>query len=756
MLTFSEVIIVAKADGSVIINTRLNTNGLAKGVGSLKSQFSGLESMVGKLGRLIVAAFSVRAIVDFSKEAIQLGSDLQEVQNVVDVTFTTMNKQINAFAKNAAKTAGLSETMAKRYTGTFGAMAKSFKFTEQEAYTMATSLTQLSGDVASFYNLSQDEAYTKLKSVFTGETESLKDLGVVMTQTALDDFALRKGLSKTTSQMTEQEKVALRYQFVLEQLEGASGDFVRTQDSWANQTRILSLQFEQLKATLGQGLINVLTPLLKLLNGLIEKANVLAEAFKDMTEALFGNAGGSSDAAETASAGYGAAAESAEAMAESTEQAGKAAKKYLAGFDEITQIGDKKEDSAKSGGSINLGIPTGEIKETAKDNSQLSKSFSALQKALEPLKKISFENLITALGNLKKALQPYKNLALRGLKWLWNDILVPLSKWTIEDLLPEFINAVSAALGFMSSVLTAVKPTLDWLWNNILIPMSEFVGQTFIDFLGLLKDAFLALSEWAADNKEVVNTIFQLFLGFLAGVWVYNTTKKIIDFLKALGPAFVKFGEKLAEGGLKSAFFAAAVGILAAGIVALAANWDKMTPAERAISILGALAAAATAAAIAIGVFHTAWTVGVAAAAIAGGLALLGLSFSFRDTGDTGDTAKSAADNFYSSYDWNKDFSLPALAKGAVLPPNKPFLAMVGDQRHGTNIEAPLTTIQEAVALVMEDVIQSNIAGHEATIGVLREILEAILGIEIGDEVIGEAAARYNRRRNLRNGGTTA
>lgn len=89
--------------------------------------------------------------------------------------------------------------------------------------------------------------------------------------------------------------------------------------------------------------------------------------------------------------------------------------------------------------------------------------------------------------------------------------------------------------------------------------------------------------------------------------------------------------------------------------------------------------------------------------------------------------------------------SIPKLAQGAVTPPNREFMAVLGDQKHGTNIEAPLETIQQAVAIVMEDMIQSNIAGHEATVAVLREILEAVLGIHIGDDVIGQAVARYNR-----------
>ena len=105
--------------------------------------------------------------------ACLLYTSLAEVQNVVDVTFPSMTKQVDDFAKAAADSFGLSETMAKKYVGTFGAMSKSFGYSESAAYDMATALTGLTGDVASFYNLSQEEAYTKLKSVFTGETLSL-------------------------------------------------------------------------------------------------------------------------------------------------------------------------------------------------------------------------------------------------------------------------------------------------------------------------------------------------------------------------------------------------------------------------------------------------------------------------------------------------------------------------------------------------------------------------------------------------------
>ncbi|MBQ8731086.1 MAG: hypothetical protein IJY81_07910 [Lachnospiraceae bacterium] len=272
-----------QSDGTIYINTEIDGAGFKSGINSMQGGLGKLTKSVKRLGIAIGSVFAIKELVQFSKEAIELGSDLQEVQNVIDVTFTTLADEVDNFAKVAAKTAGLSETMAKRYAGTFGSMAKAFGFAEENAYKMAMALTQLSGDIASFYNITQDEAYTKLKSIFTGETESFKDLGVVMTQTALDSFAMQKGIGKVTSQMSEQEKVALRYSFVLEQLSLASGDFQRTSDGWANQMRILNLNIESFKANIGQGLINLFTPVVQIINILVEKLGVLAEKFKAFT-----------------------------------------------------------------------------------------------------------------------------------------------------------------------------------------------------------------------------------------------------------------------------------------------------------------------------------------------------------------------------------------------------------------------------------------------------------------------------------------
>lgn len=341
---------MATSIGQINLDLGINSSGFKKQLNGIaktaKAQTGAMSGMFGKLGTIIAATFAVKEIINFSKACIDLGSDLAEVQNVVDVTYGSMSDRVNQFAKDAMTSYGLSEKVAKQYMGTFGAMSKAFGNTTDAAYEQAAALTGLAGDVASFYNLTTDEAYTKLKSVFTGETESLKDLGVVMTQTALDEYALQKGMGKTTSRMSEQEKVALRLAFVQDRLATATGDFARTSGGWANQTRVLTLRFESLKATLGQGFINILTPLLPLINDIVAGLQRLADAFYDITVTLFGEEVAGSNGVLTQ------AADETNRIAgnmKDTANHAKTLKKVLAGFDQLNLLGSSSDSGSGSG-----------------------------------------------------------------------------------------------------------------------------------------------------------------------------------------------------------------------------------------------------------------------------------------------------------------------------------------------------------------------------------------------------------------------
>lgn len=481
---------------------------------SFKKQMAGIQGMAKKAGAALAAAFAVKKIIDFGASCIELGSDLAEVQNVVDVTFPRMSKQVDAFARNAAGSFGLSETMAKKFTGTFGAMAKAFGFNEQAAYEMSTALTGLAGDVASFYNISQDEAYTKLKSVFTGETESLKDLGIVMTQSALDSFALANGFGKTTAKMSEAEKVALRYKFVTEQLTTASGDFIRTSDGWANQVRILQLQFDSLKATIGQGLINVLTPVIKVINLIISKLMSLANAFKAFTEMITGKKSGGGAAAATA--GMEAMADSADQAGAAATGAGGAAKKAAkdmkgasTGIDELNIL--QAPDSSGSGGDAGSGggysadeFDMGENDTSAIDDMD-GKYQGLIDKARElaSLFKGGFNIAFGNTGVLDSIQQSITNIG-QSLKDIFLD---PAVVSAADEFLNQFVFNLGKVAGSVASIGASIA-------DNLLGGISLYLEQNkerLIEFIVAMFDIGSRISEISGRFSTAAATIFEAF-----------------------------------------------------------------------------------------------------------------------------------------------------------------------------------------------------------------------------------------------------
>ena len=443
-----------------------------------KQQMAGIQGLAKKAGAALAAAFAVKKIIDFGAQCIELGSDLAEVQNVVDVTFPRMSKQVDDFAKNAITSFGLSETMAKRFTGTFGAMAKAFGFGEQAAYEMSTTLTGLAGDVASFYNISQDEAYTKLKSVFTGETETLKDLGIVMTQSALDSYALANGYGKVTAKMSEAEKVALRYKFVQDQLSLASGDFIRTADGWANQVRVLKLQFDSLKATIGQGLINVLTPVIHVINRIISKLMSLANAFKAFTEMVTGKKGGGG--ASAATAGMDAMAQSADKAEAAAGGAGGAAKKaakdmksITTGIDELNIISpDTDSSGGGSGGGAGGGYSAdefdmGELDTSAVD--EMDNKYQGLIDKANQLKNLFMAGFKVGFGDTS-VLDSMKE-SIQGIKDSLTEIFTSPE---VQQAANRFANILAINLGKIAGSVASIGASIA---DNLLGGISLFLQQ---------------------------------------------------------------------------------------------------------------------------------------------------------------------------------------------------------------------------------------------------------------------------------------
>jgi hypothetical protein len=609
----------AKKTGTTVSNSfnKMDISGASRKVNLLGRQFEGLGTIVKRIGFLVGSVFAVGKLIQFGKESIELGSDLAEVQNVVDVTFTTMSDKVNEFAKNAMVSAGLSETMAKRYVGTFGAMSKSFGFSESQAYDMSTALTQLTGDVASFYNISQDLAYIKLKSVFTGETETLKDLGVVLTQSALDQYALANGYGKTTSAMTEQEKVALRLAFVQKQLSAASGDFIRTSDSWANQVRVMQLQLQSLKATVGQGLINIFTPVLKVINILLGKLATLANAFKSFTELITGKKssgqtsgggaglGGSDAIADTADA-YGNAADNASKLADSTEDvadatkdAAKAAKGYLSPLDEINRYSTQDASSTASktpstsgsgsgGGGTSLpsavsNVDYGKVAEGETALDKMSKSAEKLAKLLKKLWK-PFQDAWKKEG---KNTIDAANIALSGIAKLAKSVGKSLVEvWTNGTGTTMLTTMLRIAQNVLKTIGNIASGFADaWNKNNVGTQIIQNIADALVVVMQFIEKIAEDTATWAANLDfypllESISNLTSTFAPIIEAIgnvldWIYkNIVLPMLKWVIEVGlPTVINLVSKVAtflaeHQPIVEAFGAALIGAFAAAKIA--------------------------------------------------------------------------------------------------------------------------------------------------------------------------------------------
>lgn len=473
----------------------------------------------------------------FGSQAIQTASDLEEVQNVVDVSFGSMANEVEAFAKTAIQSFGMSELTAKQTASTFMAMANGMGLAMKDGKNMSLQLTALTGDMASFYNVRQDVAQTALNSVFTGETESLKKFGIVMTEANLNAFALSKGITKSYSAMSQAEKVALRYHYVLKSTANAQGDFARTSGSWANQVRILKEQFSQLLGILGKGLIQVLTPIVqvlnKLLSYLIAIGNAIAKLFGGgKITSISGTLGNASSSAGDLNDNIG---DTSSGLEDANNNA-KKLQKTIASFDELNVLNSKDTSSnSGSGGTGGGGISGGlEIPDYTTQVEEGSLKLGKLGETLANLAQ-SFARLAKSLGDvLIPAFEAFYKTALeRAIK-------------AIGDLINEMLKFLGGELDKWSDWLTKNKDQIVIFATNlgrIVEPLTLIVTEilrvaweALATALTLIGNAVRAIAD-AIINMDLkdISTILSILLAITsikAGVEVgkmFRSMNKDID-----------------------------------------------------------------------------------------------------------------------------------------------------------------------------------------------------------------------------------
>lgn len=267
-----------------------------------KNSITGLLKRIGIVGEIASGQFlgnmfvnGVNTVIDgvtgSISESIELASDLTETQNVVDVTFEDSASTINKWAQEALNAYGITETKAKQYSSTLGAMLKSMGIADDQVLQMSMDMAGLAADMASFYNLDHDTAFEKIRSGISGENEPLKALGINMSVANLNAFALEKGMNKAFDKMSQAEQATLRYQYLLEATKDAQGDFARTGDSFSNEMRKLQTNLDRIKTEFGKGLLGVVTPAISLLNNVLSdksyQQTAIEKIYSERDESLF-------------------------------------------------------------------------------------------------------------------------------------------------------------------------------------------------------------------------------------------------------------------------------------------------------------------------------------------------------------------------------------------------------------------------------------------------------------------------------------
>ena len=803
---------MGKHDGKVVISTALDNKGLEKGIGNISGSLGGLSKVVGKLGGVIAAAFSVRAIVQFgtesSKAAMQLSDALTGLQSILEGqgrSFSNAQSFIEEYTKDGLIPATNAITAYKNLAmrgyddsqirQVMVALKDASAYGRQASYTMGEAVESASEGLKNENSILVDNA---------GVTKNVAKMW--------DEYA--KSIGTTANNLTQQQKIQAEVTGILEESKYQTGDAAKVAGTLSGQLQQLSFNFNNLKIAVGNIVNPIVQHFLPAVNSAISAVTRFANTVAAAVGSIFGKAVVQTNAiAESAAAG--AAAQ--EDLADGVTKAGKAAKKSLAGFDElnILQSPDSGSNSAGADGSSSItDISGGVVTVSSEVQDDITPKIQVL---IEKIKgfgeeiKTAFMPSISAWSEAFSGLGPSIENAGSRISTAWTTLkdaaLVPFVTYITTDFIPSIANDFSTTFApIFADIMPVAIDTWTTNFENGCLLIQEYCGILQMAYEGV-KTVFFDMCESISSNWETYGgSLLQGFTDFRDGLWetwwyIYdNIINPVItacsetlswlwdEHLKPLWDSIVEFVISVRENilALWNGFIKPVVDYVLACLAPIVTNvingiWDAICIVFARISdvISGLLKYLGGLIQFVVGVFTLDWerawggikkmfegtwtsfegTVkGVVNAIIWAINRLIAAIYSsiasvVNGLGSIVETAGNMLGQNWGFSIPTQAPKIPYLAQGAVLPANKPFMAVVGDQKHGTNIEAPLSTIQEAVALVMQDQTSAILTGFEASVGIQREILEAVLGIQIGDDVIGSAVARYNRKQAVMKGG---
>lgn len=514
---------------------------------SIKRTRSGFRGLASTIGKFYATYWLVMRAVGKLGSAVDLASQLTEVQNVVDTTFGDMASKVDDFTKTSIQDFGMSELTVKQISSRFQALGTSIGISSEQVANgtavankalmsqnntlykttdsmadMSLNLTRLAGDMASFYDVDQADVAKSLQSIFSGTIAPLRRYGLDLTQATLSEWAMKNGLDANIKSMTQAEKVLLRYNYVMANTQAAQGDFAKTANTWANSVRVLKQEFQAWGSIIGSVVINALKPFVQALSKVMLKVISFTRTVADALGAIFGwtieisGGGATVDGMEDIAGGVGDIGDS----ADSSNKKAQKLKKTLLSIDEIHALDDNSDSGSGggsgSGGSGGGGADSG-VNSSLKKTDGLLEKYKSSIKDLYSLGKYIGDALASAMESIdwKKIYQKADNFG-KGLADFLNGLISPR---LFYDLGATIAGSLNTALHFLNSFGT----TFDW--TNFGLSIANGINGFFknFDFALLAK----TINAW-------VQGIYTMLTTAIKNVSWKDVLKGITDFLSNL------------------------------------------------------------------------------------------------------------------------------------------------------------------------------------------------------------------------------
>lgn len=769
-----------KSDGSVIIDTKISTDGMQEGFEQIKSGMDSVADAAQKTGNEINNSFAKfdasKTITSAVAKVKALQSELAQVNRALD--YAAQAGQTETNSESVSRMVAQQEQLYERLEAARKKLSTEISLAANKQAAAEEKAAQRSAERQKKEAQKKAAAEEKAaqRSIRAAEKEAAATAKAAEKEARAREKEARRAMQAATKPA---RRFALRLREILSGalIFNAVSAAARNIVSYFNTALNASEEYREATARLKGALLTAFQPIYEyVLPAIIDLVNWLAKAVVSVGQ-FFAALSGKS---------YNKMKDNAEALYEQTSaiegvgDASEKASKQLMGFDEINRLSDNASSATASDTTApDFSFASGEAPEVvvnfvAELKDKVTTGFQAIiakcKELIEPLRTIDFTPATDSVGRLGEAFINFASQIGENMEWSWFNVLVPLATWSIEEAAPASVDVLTEAMGLLNTVIKPVSDGMKQMYEY-LKPIFSFIGDVAIRVLGSLREAFEKLTKKIQEKAPKIEGIFRGIGEIIAEVWefiepyaeiamqlweetfsyiadiVADTLGFVIDIIYGL----VEFLAGVMTGDWERAWN----GI--SGI--FDSSMDYMIGLAKSVksafnSIFSGIAKIVT------GIFKDVIVPGVKKS-ING---LIGLINGMVSGIVSGINAAIRAINRISIKipDWLKNVpgassfagktfgfnireltapQIPYLAQGAVIPPNAPFMAVLGDQRNGTNIEAPADLIRQ--------IVREELAGgavNDETAALLRELIQVVMGIQVGDEVIGKAAARYNRR----------